>query len=354
MFDHHRVTHMPTTTNSSRLAATLLSGTCARMDGVVFWGNDLIDGCAERRTPDQCCQACQAFRGCKAWTALLDTHPTCPGAPARAHSRPLTRPRWLLFQVSSASRRAPRPDDGLRNHPRGPPSPPPHRPAPHLRHARQLGPVWQRPQRRVRPRAAGGQHGCLLRTMHHNGWLPRVYLCQALLVLVSRWCPYFVWINSTHAGFHAYVPPYTSGGCYLKRQATESMLLPNPDVITGTVPGVPMPAEAPACSLNDGMDLFGNDMNNGCVANQRVASAAVCCARCQATVGCVGFSYAKPEDARCPGACYLKRQATASMLLPNRIAISGTVPGVAYPNNDTPPPPPPPPPPPCARRCMQS
>ena len=49
------------------------------MDGVVFFGNDLVDGCATRRSPDQCCQACQATRGCKAWTALLDTHPTCPG-----------------------------------------------------------------------------------------------------------------------------------------------------------------------------------------------------------------------------------------------------------------------------------
>lgn len=142
-----------------------------------------------------------------------------------------------------------------------------------------------------------------------------------------------------------------TGGCYLKRQATASMLTVNPSIITGTVSGVPMPEySTPPCTLRDGLDLFGNDINDGCLRNQRVPSAAACCARCQATPGCRGFTFTKQEDARCPGACYLKREATAGMVLENSIAISGTVPGVPYPDRDeeepsTPPPQPPPPPP---------
>ncbi len=55
------------------------TGTCSRMDNVVFMGNDMNDGCAVRRTADQCCQVCQATRNCKAWTSLKDNHPFCPG-----------------------------------------------------------------------------------------------------------------------------------------------------------------------------------------------------------------------------------------------------------------------------------
>ncbi len=58
---------------------------------------------------------------------------------------------------------------------------------------------------------------------------------------------------------------------------------------------------AQTCTLRDGWDLFGNDINNGCAADQRVASAELCCERCQATNGCRAFSFTKTTDARCAG-----------------------------------------------------
>ncbi len=99
--------------------------------------------------------------------------------------------------------------------------------------------------------------------------------------------------------FYSFLSPI--GGCYLKRQAVASTLIQNAQIITGTPPGVPMPQNNPTCTLRDGWDLFGNDINNGCAADQRVASAELCCARCQATSGCRAFSFTKPTDARCPG-----------------------------------------------------